>query len=213
MGNLIKPADYAAKLGISRQAVYAKIKKGILTSRNVGGKIYVVMDKNSGGDDNMSSSKESKHSGANKRSDNKEQEKLLAAKDETISILKETIEDLKETNRMITSTLRGEVELLKDAFSEMKMLYSRQLEDKTKNDAGDDTIYIDESLPDEHAQEEWITLDDYYALSGIKKEKKQKKIKKRLKKRLKEGDPRVDRYNGEIVFLANTDIDDLLGKG
>ena len=38
MEKLMKPAEYAQKLGISRQAVYAKIKRGILTAKNVEGK-------------------------------------------------------------------------------------------------------------------------------------------------------------------------------
>ncbi len=212
MGNLIKPADYAAKLGISRQAVYAKIKKGILTSRNVGGKIYVVMDKNSTDTQNSSASKESKATDTNKHINPKDHEKLLAAKDETISILKETIEDLKETNKMITSTLRGEVELLKDAFSEMKMLYSKQLEHKAQSSINSDTIYLDENISDEDTQEEWMGLDDYFAINNIQKEKKQKKIRKKLKKMFKNGDTRVNVDSGEIVFVLDEEIEDILSE-
>ena len=40
----MKPAEYAKELGISRQAVYAKIKRGILTAKNVDGKLYIVVD-------------------------------------------------------------------------------------------------------------------------------------------------------------------------
>jgi predicted DNA-binding protein YlxM (UPF0122 family) len=46
MEKLMKPAEYAQELGISRQAVYAKIKRGILRAKNVEGKLYIVVDKN-----------------------------------------------------------------------------------------------------------------------------------------------------------------------
>ena len=45
MEKLMKPAEYAQELGISRQAVYAKIKRGILKAKNVEGKLYIVIDK------------------------------------------------------------------------------------------------------------------------------------------------------------------------
>ena len=215
MGNLIKPADYAAKMGISRQAVYAKIKKGILTSRNIGGKIFIVLDKKSatvGGSDNHASGATSGKRGVVQNGTNDAQhEKLLLAKDETITILRETITDLKETNKMITSTLRGEVELLKEAFGEMKMLYSLQLEHKPRKEETDTAIEVD-NIDTVEEQEEWLELSDFYALHNIKKKKKQKKIKEKLKKRLKKGDPRVDRFNGEILFLVGADFDDVLTK-
>ncbi len=215
MGNLIKPADYAAKMGISRQAVYAKIKKGILTSRNIGGKIFIVLDKKSatvGGSDNHTSGATSgKRAVVQNGINDAQQEKLLLAKDETITILRETITDLKETNKMITSTLRGEVELLKEAFGEMKMLYSLQLEHKPRKEETDAAIEVD-NIDTVEEQEEWLELSDFYALHNIKKKKKQKKIKEKLKKRLKKGDPRVDRFNGEILFLVGADFDDVLTK-
>ena len=213
MGNLIKPADYAAKMGISRQAVYAKIKKGILTSRNIGGKIFIVLD-NTHSTTRERSSTASKKSLASQHITNGEQEeKLLAAKDETISILRETITDLKETNKMITSTLRGEVDLLKEAFSEMKMLYGLQLEHKMQTEESEVPIEVDSVDTVDTVQEEWVELGDFYALHHITKKKRQKKIKEKLKKRLKKGDPRVDRFNGEIRFLANADFEDILVKG
>ena len=229
MGNLIKPADYAAKVGISRQAVYAKIKKGILTSRNIGGKIFIVLDDKSASASNGSNhapDKTSSKAGTAQHGINEaQQEKLLLAKDETITILRETITDLKETNKMITSTLRGEVELLKEAFGEMKMLYGLQLEHKAHTEEADTTIEVDnvdtveeqkeEVQEEQHIQEEqeeWLELSDFYALHNIKKKKKQQKIKEKLKKRLKKGDSRVDRFNGEILFLAGADFADILTK-
>ena len=218
MEQLIKPAEYAANLGISRQAVYAKIKKGILSSRNIGGKIFIVLD-------NDAAQKPVEKAAANPVPHAHNQEKLLAAKDETISILKETISDLKETNKMITSTLRGEVELLKDAFGEMKMLYGLQLEHKrqaVEEEAEEETEIIgteameaEETVPEtvpEAPEADWLALSDFYAMHNIKKKKQQKKIAKYLKKRLRKGDSRLERHNGEIIFLAGVDYKDILKK-
>ena len=215
MGNLIKPADYAAKMGISRQAVYAKIKKGILTSRNIGGKIFIVLDNKAAKSDNTTAASSTSSSRAKQNRSvhsGENQEKLLAAKDETISILRETITDLKDTNKMITSTLRGEVDLLKEAFSEMKTLYSLQLEHKKQTQEDTHAIEVDSVDNVAEEQEEWMELSDFYALHNITKAKKQKRIKKQLKKRLKKGDPRVDRFNGEMLFLATADFEDILTK-
>ncbi len=216
MGNLIKPADYAAKMGISRQAVYAKIKKGILSSRNIGGKLFVVLDSKAEKADSVSAASGNRAKQQHPTGSDAHQEKLLAAKDETISILRETITDLKETNKMITSTLRGEVDLLKEAFSEMKMLYGLQLEHKVQTEEREASIEV-ESVDTvdtaQEKQEEWLELSDFYALHGITKKKKQKKIREKLRKRAKKGDPRVDRFNGEILFLASADFEDLLAKG
>jgi len=44
METLMKPAEYARKLRISRQAVYAKVKKGILASKEVERKLYIVVN-------------------------------------------------------------------------------------------------------------------------------------------------------------------------
>jgi len=221
MGNLIKPADYAVQMGISRQAVYAKIKKGILTSRNIGGKIFVVLDDKATSADTGTTIQKQTH--RTRSVDTHGQEQLLAAKDETISILRETIADLKETNKMITSTLRGEVELLKEAFGEMKMLYSLQLEHKREphqeQEVEIETDEVDIQQPPESQEEmpqeesgEWMELSDFYALYKIKKSKKQKRIEKLLKKRLKKGDPRIDKFDGELVFLASENFEDILKK-
>lgn len=213
MGNLIKPADYAAQIGISRQAVYAKIKKGILTSRNIGGKIFIVLDSKASSTNQENPSRTNSLQSKQKTSQNSHNhEKLLAAKDETISILKETIVDLKDTNKMITSTLRGEVELLKEAFGEMKMLYGLQLEHKKQTEDTEQTAELEIEDKAEESSEEWIELSDFFAMHGIKKKNKQKKIKKHLKKRLKKGDPRVDKFNGEILFLAGSEFKDILSK-
>lgn len=232
MENLIKPVDYAAKMGISRQAVYAKIKKGILASKNIGGKIYVILDDNSKREEkSIKSQSAQKEVPTTLGKSDDGHKKLLQAKDETITILKETITDLKDTNKMIVTTMRGEVDLLKDAFGEMKMLYRLQLEEKTQegiegekiSEVDDEVIEVDDEAPydekllDDYGvelddKEEWVELDEFFALHKIKKIKKQKKIKKYFKSSLKKGDPRVDIVDGNIIFLANSEFEDMLSS-
>lgn len=47
MAKLVKPAVYAKETGISRQAVYAKIKRGTLKSKEVDDQLFIVVDSNS----------------------------------------------------------------------------------------------------------------------------------------------------------------------
>jgi hypothetical protein len=236
MGNLIKPAEYAKKMGISRQAVYAKIKKGILTSKSVEGKLYIVQN----GAEMASPSATARgdatsnqpHSRTQTTPPSKDFHDLLDAKDETIGILKETIVDLKETNKMITSTLRGEVDLLKEAFSEMKMLYSTRIEHlqteepssvEVENISEEFEMEIVETATEERTDEAydgsdigddlaWIELSDFFDEHDVRKQSKQTKISKLLKKLFKKGDSRVDSFNGELIVLADADYSDLFKK-
>ncbi|WP_457607306.1 DUF3972 domain-containing protein [Nitratifractor sp.] len=207
MENLIKPVDYAAKMGISRQAVYAKIKKGILPSKNVDGKIYIVLDE-----------EESKAEERN-RPDVPEESarRLLDAKDETISVLKETIRDLKETNRMITSTLRSEVELLKEAFSEMKTLYAAQIEHIRSDEAIPVAeIGMEEPLSatvseevveggknpeaDSQIDREWIPLDELLSEQGIGKKKKRRLVLEVVERYYRKGKKGIRKEDGEYFL-------------
>ncbi|ADV45296.1 DUF3972 domain-containing protein [Nitratifractor salsuginis] len=191
MEKLIKPADYAKQKGISRQAVYAQIKKGLLPSKSVEGKIYIVQEA------------DSPAAGQKTREPAGDAAALLAAKDETISVLKETIRDLKETNQMITSTLRSEVELLKEAFSEMKTLYAARIEHISREEAPE---LLEEILEPEEAEEElpgWISLEEFLSTQGIDKKKKRKAFVKRVKRLYKNGDTAIDKE--EKAFLLRAD--------
>ena len=238
MSNLIKPADYAKKLGISRQAVYAKIKKGLLESKSIDGKLYILDEVDIPGVAPSAGTVHAAPSPAHPHT--APYQELLAAKDETIGVLKETIHDLKETNQMITSTLRSEVELLKEAFSEMKTLYANQIEHLSPEPISE-TIDVDEpldefeemeameedvilasdtpvvaeeesTLPEEGDDLAWIELDDFFDEHNIGKKKKREKITRRLDKLFRKGDSRVDSFNGELIVLAHADYDDVLKK-
>lgn len=215
MERLMKPAEYAKELGISRQAVYAKIKRGILKAKDVEGKLYIVVE---GGEENASSSapkpetdrkpsqnSASKASSAPLENDVKQEyEVLLAAKDETISVLKGTVKDLKKSNKQITTTLKGEIDLLKEAFYEMRTLYMHQIEHKKSPEAIDVTT---EAVVEE--EREYVSLKKFFKAYGITSEKKQEKIQKRLKKAQKAGDPRIVKESGKLRVDASADYGDI----
>ena len=214
MEKLMKPAEYAKELGISRQAVYAKIKRGILTAKNVDGKLYIVVDNEAEDQASVSEAPEAKKvtsdkaSSSKKQASSKDYKALLEAKDETISVLKDTVKDLKKSNKQISSTLRGEIDLLKDAFHEMRNLYVHQLEHKQSQEPAIDVISEEESV--EVIEEQWITVKKFFKRLGVKKEKHQEKLLKRLKKAFKSGDERFIKEEGTLKLNANKKYKDLV---
>jgi len=206
MENLIKPSEYAKELGISRQAVYAKIKKGQLKTTQVDGQIYIIKDAIKEDDSKKSLNKDSKK-GVVKI------EKLLEAKDETISVLKETINDLKKTNEMIIGTLQSEVELLKEAFGEMKQIYKTQIEHLKRDEKQEENlieeISFEEREPKEEKKDSWIKLKSF-----IKSLDLDKSLKKRLKNLIRghylRGDSRFKIENDKFYIRKDGDYSDLL---
>jgi len=197
----MKPTEYAEELGISRQAVYAKIKKGILPSKTVDGKLYIVIDSKTLEKESVSKSYPSK-----KETESIQDYKaLLVAKDETITVLKETVVDLKESNKQISTTLKSEIDLLKEAFHEMRTLYIHQLEQKKPQE----TIAV-EADEAEEASIRWIGLKKFFKQEKILKEKQQNKIVKRLKKAYKQGDERMMKIEGKLKLNADKSYEDML---
>jgi len=218
MSKLVKPTEYAQSQGISRQAVYAKIKKGILTSKTVDGKMYIVMDKefHNTFEEQFINEKDIEDSTSH-LIDVKE---LLHSKEQTIAILKESISDLKQTNTEINTTLRGEIELLKQVFTEMRSLYVKQVDYMSSEKslelearyAKDEIASIETKVAEEEDDECWITLEEFFDRSHIKKEKKQLKIEKRLNKAFKKGDSRIKREHGRIYLSCYHFYEDILKK-
>jgi len=211
MSKLVKPIEYAASQGISRQAVYAKIKKGSLESKTVDGKMYIVVDE-----------VESKEEKKDERKDENlghlvNVKELLSSKDQTISVLKESISDLKHTNTEINTTLRGEIELLKQVFTEMRNLYVKQVDymviDKKKElenqSAPIEAISLKESAKEEDC---WITLDEFFERCNISKEKRKIKVVKRLRKAFMKKDERIKMENDEIYLSCYHFYEDILNK-
>jgi len=196
MSKLIKPSEYAKQSGISRQAVYAKIKKGLLKAKKVDGQIFIELD-------SSVNIKPKEQMSATSISVNND---LLAAKDETIKILKETINDLKATNNLIVGTLKGEVDLLKEAFGEMQQLYRTQINhlkinEPPKLELKDSIDIIDEK--------NYIEVSELAKSFNLDK-KERKKFKKAAKELLESGDFRFIDIGNEIYALKSASYDDFL---
>ena len=211
MEKLMKPAEYTQELGISRQAVYAKIKRGILRAKNVEGKLYIVIDKNEKQEIKktaISTTTKPRTVNTPPKSGIKDYKALLEAKDETISVLKGTVKDLKKSNKQISSTLKGEIDLLKEAFHEMRSLYMLQIEQKKLEPEAIEVHAEEEDV--EVEIERWIGLKKFFKLHRVNKEKQQEKIMKRLKKAYKKGDERLMKVEDKLKLNANKNYKDIL---
>jgi len=195
MSKLIKPSEYAKQSGISRQAVYAKIKKGMLKSKKVDGQIFIEIDK---------SMNIKPKDGFVQTASKEGQKDLIAAKDETIKVLKETIDDLKETNRLIVGTLKSEVDLLKEAFGEMQQLYRTQIEHlKIKIPA---QIEHKKSPIDENS---FVDIKELSKMLGLSKDER-KRFKKAALAMQKQGDFRFVEVEDELFALKDANYNDFL---
>ncbi|HIP27488.1 MAG TPA: DUF3972 domain-containing protein [Flavobacteriaceae bacterium] len=200
MSKLVKPIEYASSQGISRQAVYAKIKKGTLNSKTVDGKMYIVVEEVEPKEEKSSKSTEEI---APHLINVKE---LLTSKDQTISVLQESISDLKHTNTEINTTLRGEIELLKQVFSEMRNLYVKQVDymvvDKQKELEKQSAPIEAISLKENNEEDDcWITLEAFFERCKISKEKRKIKVVKRLRKAFMKNDERI-KMEDDIIYLS-----------
>lgn len=212
MSKLIKPIEYASSQGISRQAVYAKIKKGTLDSQTVDGKIYIIVDEVELKEEQNTEKVEelTPH-----LVDVKE---LLLSKDQTISILQESISDLKHTNTEINTTLRGEIELLKQVFTEMRNLYVKQVDymvvDKQKElnpqSVPIETISLNEQ--ENEYEECWISLKEFFDRCHITKAKRKAKVLKRLRKAFMKNDERIKMENSTIYLSCYHFYEDILNR-
>lgn len=216
MEKLMKPAEYAQKLGISRQAVYAKIKRGILTAKNVEGKLYIVVDKETSNTpkkttvEEKSTTSPAASPASESKANTRDYKALLKAKDETISVLKGTVKDLKKSNKQITTTLKGEIDLLKEAFYEMRTLYVHQLEQKKSHEVEEAIEVMTDEVVTEEDEGRWIGVKKFFKQYKITKENAQAKIMKRLKKAYKSGDERIMKVENKLKFNANKSYKDIL---
>ncbi len=218
MERLIKPVEYAQELGISRQAVYAKVKRGILQSKSVDGKLYIVMDEVIHVPGTSQANKEAieeKSKNSVRKEERKDQgggvdyQMLLRAKDETISVLKGTVKDLKKSNKQMTTTLRGEIDLLKEAFHEMRTMYVTQIEHirQPESPLSEKPIEVTPVEVDEH---KWISLKKFFKKHKIIAEKDQKKIIKKLKRAYKNGDVRIMNKEDNMKLNKREHFKDIL---
>jgi hypothetical protein len=217
MEKLMKPSEYAKEIGISRQAVYAKIKRGILTSKNVEGKLYIIVDNNVTQKavkkpdtkvETNTATKVTKTQEAPVNRGVKDYKALLSAKDETIGVLKGTVKDLKKSNKQISTTLRGEIDLLKEAFYEMRTLYSHQLEHKKASE----TIDVMSSHDVDTQESEWMSIKKFFKRYDIENEDDQEIIVQKMRKSLKLGDTRFKNKKGKLKLQTNKNYEDILSQ-
>ncbi len=122
-------------------------------------------------------------------------------------MLKGTVKDLKKSNKQISTTLKGEIDLLKEAFYEMRTLYVHQLEHQRSREAIE-VITEEESV--EVVEEQWVGLKKFFKKFKITKEKQQEKVTNRLKNAYKEGDERLMKLEGKLKLNINKKYKDLL---
>ncbi|SFZ98856.1 hypothetical protein MNB_SV-5-102 [hydrothermal vent metagenome] len=219
MEKLMKPVEYAKELGISRQAVYAKIKKGILTAKNVDGKLYIVIDNSNKKEEKVLKEQEGvdtqvekpvKKAKVIKENVTTDYKTLLAAKDETIAVLKGTVKDLKKSNKQISTTLKGEISILKEAFHEMRNIYALQLEHKKTETIDVMSEEASEEAKVEVLEAKWVSRKKFFKKLGIETEKQKEKIMKRLKKAHVSGDECFKKKDGKLRINLNKDYSKIL---
>lgn len=214
--------------GLSRQSVYAKIKRGTLPSRKIDGRYYVIVAE----DIEPQVDKEGGQEPIEHVSLINEYREILKAKDETISVLKASIEDLKEANAQITKTLQEEINLLKQAFNEMRSIYKSEhhlahikeervakeeehIEAETDEEPSDTQTESEKPAAkekrekrkkkgDEREEDCWIPLGDLIQRKQYNYNRA-KQVVKRFKKAYKKGDKRIKKQNG-IYFISCYDF-------
>jgi len=216
-------ADY---LGVSKEAVYNRLRRGSLKSVIENGQKYVLLTKDIKKDSN---------------SNRKNQTKSFES--EYIGLLKTQVEELKKRNEKLESDkerLQNEItELLKNAKSELERIYNERdeqlkailklanlptlgykLKEEMKKECEGEIFeeaVIEEEINDEEIDiveeicknyEEWQSIDDF--LVGFK-EKKRLKIEKRLLKEV--GRSKFLKYNEEGLFIKKgIKLKKILGK-
>jgi len=211
--------------GLSRQSVYAKIKRGTLPSRKIDGRYYVIVAEDVEPQIDKSESQEP----IEHVSLINEYREILKAKDETIAVLKASIEDLKEANAQITQTLQEEIDLLKQAFNEMRSIYrsGHHLPYTKEEGALEEEEHIEVEPHEERPQNKirksdekqkrekkrkrgeeeedcWIPLGDLIQRKQYNYNRA-KQVVKRFKKAYKKGDKRIKKQNG-IYFISCYDF-------
>jgi hypothetical protein len=106
---------------------------------------------------------------------------------------------LKESNQELSSVFRSEIELLKEAFGEMKRVYSHQLEHHEQS-----TIILNNNHEDSHKKPKWIGIKKFLKKYDVDK-KHYDKIKQYLHTLYLGGDTRVSLADDKIkVNLHNS---------
>jgi hypothetical protein len=111
-------------------------------------------------------------------------------------------------------TLKGEIDLLKSAFSEMRSLYVHRIEQmKAAVPASEDEALLEADVKEQEqggTLQEWIGTKRFFKQQDIIREKQKEKILKRLKKAYKKGDARLSKIDGKLKVDATKRYEDIL---
>lgn len=109
----------------------------------------------------------------------------------------------------MSATLGGEIELLKQAFYEMRTLYTHKIEQmKITPLTKKETIEI-ASVPAETVKKR-IGIKEFFKRQNITKEKEKERIRKYLKKAYKAGDERLIKVEGKLKIDPYETYEDIL---
>ena len=124
-----------------------------------------------------------------------------------LKLREEQIQELKAANREIVETLRSEVELLKDAFGEMKRLYQeRKEEEKARPVAPTPSPRRPAAHPPVHG-EGWLTMEEFMGIMKMRG-KDEDRIKEIVIAGLITEDRRF-RFDGREITIAYDPFADL----
>jgi hypothetical protein len=102
-------------------------------------------------------------------------------------------------------TLRGEIDLLKQAFNEMRTLYVSQIEQIRPK-----MPYSVDIMSNDKEDEVWVGVKKFFKYHAIDAEKEQKNILKKIKKVYLDGDTRILKKEGKLKFNIDKSFEDIV---
>lgn len=203
------PSSQAAKiLGISLQGIHYRIKKGQLESVKKEGKTFVYIEQ-----------KEIEKEESKQKTTLKTSSELIDAKNDQIRLLKKTIKFMKrqygsEIQRLeknqdkILNVFQSEVDLLKDAFSEMKNIY--QVEHKEHQESQSEKLRSMVEARENRSSNDvkFMDVKDFFVFMK-QHNKSDSQIKKIILEKVKTGDKRFiyDRQTKEVIIYKSDFLD------
>ena len=201
MERLVTTTQAAQILGLSLQGIHYRIKKNQLKSIKQSGKIFVYISEKMEKNSILEQTKNKETINSN----NEKIDSIIEVKDEQILLLKKSlkwtkkqyeseIKRLEKNQKNLSDVFKSEINLLQNAFNEMRSIYKPQLENKESNTSSN----------------KFITLQDFTILMK-RHNKTQNEIKLLILNGIKTSDKRFvyDKTNKKLLIL-NSDFKDLL---
>jgi len=198
---LVTTTQAAQILGLSLQGIHYRIKNNQLKSIKQSGKIFVYISEKMEKDSVLKYTKNKKIINSN----DEKTETIIEVKNEQIVLLKKSlkwtkkqydseIKRLEKNQKNLTDVFKSEINLLQNAFNEMRSIYKPQLENNYENNSSN----------------KFITLQEFTILMK-RYNKSQNEIKLLILKAIKDSDKRFiyDKTNKKLLIL-NSNFKDLL---